>query len=357
MKIIAELGTAHRGSLDRGEELIRAAARSGADAVKVQIVFADEILHPKTGGVPLPGGEIPLFEVFRSLERGPEFYRVLKGWAEAEGLDFLATPFGPRSAALLKSLAPRWVKVASPELNYTDLLTELAHWDIPVLLSSGVSLKKDIQEALALLEGRDVTLLHCVTAYPAPAEDYNLALLPVFKEEWGVPLGVSDHSLHPFLVPSVALTQGAEVLEKHFTLSREGDGLDDPIALEEEDFTQMAQVLRELESLEGSQRELRLLDWFTPQQIEAVKGEGLKVLAASERENYGRTNRSIHALVDLPAGTVLKEENIRVLRTEKVLTPGMHPRYFKTLLGLTLKRAVEEGMGVLPEDVEGFSPE
>ncbi len=352
MKIIAEIGTAHRGSLKKAELLVKEAARSGADTAKFQIVFAREILHPETGNVPLPGGDTPLYEVFESLEKDISFYRDLKLMSEAEGLSFLASPFGLESASLLKSLGPDAVKIASPEVNYIQLLREVSGWDIPVYLSSGVSRMEDLKEALGILGKDSVTVLHCVTSYPAPEEDYNLSVLTLLEGELGVPVGVSDHSLDPSLVPAVSMIYGAEAIEKHFTLSREEDGLDDPIALEPGDFALMCRRLRELEPLTLSERQARVGSWFAPDRILAVQGHGRKVLAASEIQNYGRTNRSIHSLTVLEAGTVLTPDNCGVLRTEKKLTPGMHPRYFEKIMGRRVNRDIESGEGINPGDIE-----
>jgi len=355
MRIIAEIGTAHRGSLKQAEKLIRRAAESGADCAKFQIVFAREILHPRTGLVNLPGGATPLYSVFESLEQDESFYRDLKSMTEAAGLDFLASPFGPESAGILKSLNPREVKIASPEVNYTALLEEVARWKIPVILSSGVSLLGDLEEALSILDPEDVTLLHCITSYPAPEEEYNLAVLPHLKGLLGVPVGVSDHSSDPRLVPGTAVLQGACMIEKHFTLSRELDGLDDPIALEPGDFRIMSDYIRELESLGDREKQRERLNRdFGQQRVAAVLGTGRKILAPAEAACYGRTNRSVHALTDLPAGTVLTEDNTAVLRTESVLRPGMPPRLYSGVLGAVVREPVPAGEGIRLEDLMEF---
>ncbi len=365
MEIVAEIGTAHQGSLEKAEKLIRQAALCGADWAKFQVVFAREILHPKAGLVPLPGGLTPLYEVFQSLEQDVYFYEALRKICEAEGIGFLASPFGPESAALLKTLEPRAVKIASPELNYTDLLRELASWGIPLILSSGVSRREDVAEAVSLLrqewrgtEPFSLTLLHCVTSYPAPEEDYNLAVLPSLAESFSVPVGVSDHSLDPSLVPCCACLEGAVMVEKHFTLSRREGGLDDPIALEPEAFRLMVDRLGELEALqdrdraaEKAGREALVRQWFEPERIEAVRGTGIKKLSPSEEKSYGRTNRSVHAMTALAPGAILTEENCRVLRTEKVLGPGMHPRYYRQILGAAVNKAIPAGEGIRKKDV------
>ncbi|MDR2258849.1 MAG: N-acetylneuraminate synthase family protein, partial [Treponema sp.] len=151
--IIAELGTSHGSDLVKAKELTDAAAEAGAACVKFQIVYADEILHPNTGEVALPGGKIRLYDRFKQLEVRPDFFAELKGYAESKGLLFLCTPFGPRSARELRALNPKAVKIASPELNYTGLLREVGAWNLPILLSSGVSKLGDIEAALETLKG------------------------------------------------------------------------------------------------------------------------------------------------------------------------------------------------------------
>ena len=149
--IIAELGTAHNGDLSRAKDMAAAAAEAGATCIKLQMVFADEILHPNTGEVTLPGGKIRLYDRFRQLEMPPEFYAEVKEYVESRGLLFLCTPFGMKSAKILRTLQPKIVKIASPELNFTAMLREVAAWGVPVLLSTGVSTLGDIEEAVGIL--------------------------------------------------------------------------------------------------------------------------------------------------------------------------------------------------------------
>lgn len=290
--------------------------------------------------------------MFESLEKDLAFYARLKEMSEAEGLAFLASPFGMESAALLKSLNPGSVKIASPELNYTSLLREIGSWGIDIILSSGVSRMEDLEEAVDLL-GRDkLTLLHCVTSYPAPEDQYNLSVLPLLRRKLGVPVGISDHSMNPSLVPCVGMLYDAVMIEKHFTLSREEDGLDDPIALEPGDFRLMSDRVRELCSLDPGRRRGRLADWFPEEDIIAVQGHGRKTLAPSEEASYGRTNRSIHAVHSLEKGTPLTRDNCCIVRTEKILNPGMHPRFFEGIMGRIVKKTIPSGEGIREEDLE-----
>ena len=374
--VIAELGTSHNGEIVKAKEMTDAAAGAGADCVKFQMVFADEILHPNTGDVDLPGGRIRLYDRFKALETPREFYQEIKEYAESRGLLFLCTPFGLKSASILKELQPKMVKIASPELNYTGLLEETARWNIPVLLSTGVSKLGDIDRALETIRNgqseidnntktaqnfginkdeslpftAQCALLHCVTSYPAPEIDYNLRVIPSLAAVFGVPVGVSDHSADPELVPVLAAYLGAVAIEKHFCLSKKDNGLDDPIALEPHDFAGMVKAINK-QSL-GSER---MIEFYKRERgenyIEKILGSGIKELAASERENYRLTNRSIHALRDIKAGEALKNSDYAVLRTEKNLRPGLDPYWEKSLLGRIAKRFIPAGEGIRFEDI------
>ena len=349
--LIAELGTAHRGDLARGKELISAAIESGADCVKLQHVIAEEIIHPLTGLVPLPGGQTPLFEVFQELERGAGFIGMLKEYAEGLGTRFLCTPFGERSLAELLALGVTAIKIASPELNHLPLLTAAAKTGLPVYLSTGVSRTGDIEEALALLSGTKTTLLHCVTSYPAPPEEYNLKLISLYRSLFGLPVGLSDHSLDPLLVPLTSLLEGATVIEKHFTLARTGGGLDDPIALTPAEFDRMCREVRRAVSDSPSALREKLDSEYGRERIDRILGDGHKELAPSERENYGRSNRSIHALVEIPAGAEIRASQLALLRTEKELRPGLHPRYLDLLPGRRSRVTIPAGEGVRWSDI------
>jgi sialic acid synthase SpsE len=369
--IIAEIGSSHGGDLVKASELIEAAVESGADCIKTQIIFADEILHPKTGNVVLPGGTLPLYEVFKSLEQGPDFYENMKNQAEKRGLLFLATPFGLKSAELLKNLRPKAVKIASPELNYTALLEETASWGKTIYLSSGVSTLGDIEEALNTIKrsfpgkrefpGPDsdensetapkICLFHCVTAYPTPPEDYNLRILPHLAGIFGISVGISDHTLDPVLVPVLGAALGAVAVEKHFCLSRNDPGLDDKIALDPKDFARMSGALRRAGAMEKEAVLEEIKGEYGSSLVEQTLGSGIKVLSPSERANYGRTNRSIHAMRDIAAGEVITPDMIGILRSEKILRPGLAPRWEKQILGRKALQTIPTGEGIRIEDI------
>jgi sialic acid synthase SpsE len=349
--IIAELGTSHGGDPGKAREMADAAAEAGADCIKVQIVYAREILHPKTGLVPLPGGAVSLYDRFKALEADPVFYADLKEYAETRGLLFLAAPFGLQSARELRALEPKALKIASPELNYTALVRELASYDLPVFLSAGVARLGDIEEALALLPLGKVCLLHCVTAYPAPEEDYNLRVLPNLAGIFGLPVGLSDHSLDPELAPMLGIAMGAAAVEKHFCLSRDDPGLDDPIALPPADFARMVRGIRRASGLSPQALIEALSRERGAERVAAVLGVGVKRLAPAAAAKYTRTHRSIQAVRDRAAGETLAPAMFAVLRTEKTLRPGLPPSWEDQINGRKAASFIPAGEGIRFVDI------
>jgi sialic acid synthase SpsE len=349
--VVAELGTGHLGSIERARELVDAAAEAGADCAKFQLVYADEILHPLSGAVDLPTGRVELYRRFRELEQPVSFFADLKRYVESKGLAFLCSPFGLRSARELRALGVAALKIASPELNHLPLLEEAAGYGLPLILSSGVSTLADIERALSITGRSRVMLLHCITAYPAPEDEYNVSLLASLRSVFGVDVGLSDHSLDPVLVPVLAILHGARVVEKHFALSRGGAGLDDPIALEPSSFARMVRRIRETEAADRTDALYQLEKEYGADRVRRAIGTGVKDLAPSERENYRRTNRSIHAVAEIPAGTVVTADSVAVLRTEKVLRPGLGPEFLPVVTGRKASRTIPAGEGVTWEDL------
>jgi len=349
---VAEIGTGHGGNMGRAKELVDAARESGADVAKFQLVYADEILHPDTGMVVLPGGPVRLYDRFRELEVGIEFYAELSRYCKSVGLGFLCTPFGLRSARELKGLAPEWIKIASPELNHFPLIRETASYGVPLILSSGVSRLADIERALeAAAAAPERILLHCVTSYPATEEEYNVRVLEHLARLFGVRVGISDHSLDPVLVPVLAVACGACMIEKHITLSRQDPGLDDPVALDPALFARMVHEVRRFESASAERVIAELAAEYGEDRVNRILGNGKKELAPAERANYSRTNRSIHYMRSMRQGETIGTNDVALLRTEKVLTPGLSPEFLDTIIGARVTRDVENGAGARWDDL------
>ncbi|MDR0388433.1 MAG: N-acetylneuraminate synthase family protein [Treponema sp.] len=348
--VIAELGTSHGADPVKARELVDAAAEAGAGCVKFQMVYADEILHPGTGEVVLPGGPVRLYDAFKRLEVPPSFYADMKEYTESKGLLFLCTPFGPRSARELWELKPKAFKIASPELNYTALVRQIAGYGLPAFLSAGVSKLGDIEEALEFFPSGRVCLLHCVTAYPAPERDYNLRMLESLGAVFGTAVGVSDHSMDPELIPALAVALGAAAVEKHFCMSRADPGLDDPIALPPASFSRMVRAVNRAAAMKGDEVIAAYSRERGEDMVRAVLGDGVKRLAPSEKANYGRTNRSVHALRDIAEGEVIEAGMTGIFRTEKVLRPGLPPSWAEGITGRRARRFIPAGEGIRFED-------
>jgi sialic acid synthase SpsE len=249
-------------------------------------------------------------------------------------------------------MSPKMVKIASPELNYTGLLEEIAQWEIPVLLSTGVSKLSDIETAIDIFkEKKNICLLHCVTSYPAPETEYNLRLLPSLTNIFGVPVGISDHSSDPELIPALGVCMGASVIEKHFCLSRKDPGLDDPIALPPDEFSKMVKAVRLSAKTDPEKTYKNYCKKKNRAFIEKILGSGIKELAPCERANYKYTNRSIHAMRDINAGEILNKGDYAVLRTEKNLRPGLEPCREKDIEGRAVKNFIPSGEGIRFEDI------
>ncbi|MCQ2240599.1 N-acetylneuraminate synthase family protein [Treponema sp.] len=367
MTIIAEIGTAHSGDIKKALELIDASVEAGADCVKFQWVYADEILHPDTGFVDLPNGRTRLYDNFKTLECNQDFYSQCMEYARKKGILFACSPFGLRSLKELAQLNPDAIKIASPEVNHYPMLRECAKYygKIPLILSSGVSKLGDIEKAIELIETRketenlsmkmpSLTLLHCLTFYPAPEEEYNVRCVNTLGQIFGVPTGISDHSMDPVLVPVLSVAMGGTMIEKHITLSRKDSGLDDPVALEPEMFKVMVHSVHQAEAVlrhSGENEIYRQLEYeYSRERIDAILGNGIKKLAPAETANYGSTNRSLHYMRSMKKGERIGADGIAVLRTEKILTPGIGPEFLELVTGAVLTRDVENGAGVRLED-------
>lgn len=399
MTIVAEIGTAHGGNVQKAFDLIDEAHEAGADAVKFQWVYADEILHPDTGFVTLPGGKVRLYDRFRELEVAPSFFATCLEYAHKRNMRFICSPFGIRSLRELMEIHPDGIKIASPEVNHFPLLHETAKFMqnefdkkgtiTPVILSSGVSKLGDLEKAIQILNVTSqatapyLTLLHCITCYPAPENEYNVRCVQTLHDIFGIETGISDHSLDPVLVPVLTTAIGGTMIEKHITLSKKTDGLDDPVALEADQFAHMVYCVHQAEAvierfkkdayasqknscmtgapsksiLLSARDEIvrQLSDEFGAEKVNAVIGNGVKHLAPSELANYGRTNRSLHFMHNMSCGEVIGKDDVAVLRTEKILTPGMSPEFLDTVIGSRLQCDVTSGEGVTWRHVVNYT--
>ena len=344
-EIVAEIGTAHNGDYSRSEHLIAELAHVGVNSIKTQIIFADELLHPLTPALPINGTLTALHQRFRALERPFSFYKRMQRICEAHHISFFASVFGKKSMCYAVDLGCTRVKVASPELNHLPLLEDIAASTLPAIISTGTSRLADIETALTILDPARTTLLHCVTAYPARAEDYNLCILPHYRALFSVAVGVSDHSPDPLLVPSVALLHNATMIEKHAQCADDPAQLDAAVAITPAQFSTLIDTVRMLEALNSIQKERYLHQHHGSALVRQISGDGTKRLTAHETSHYHTTNRSIRAAVNIDAGSPLTEENCIILRGE-TLGGGLHPALWSDIRGTIAQQHIPAGHGI-----------
>ena len=321
--IIAEAGVNHNGSLEMAKEMARVAKACGADIVKYQTAvpelvvskFAEKAEYQKQT---TDAAESQL-EMIRKLHFSFDAHRELKEYCDSIGIQYLSAAFDIPSVRFLGTLNLPLLKIPSGEITNLPYLEEVAKLHTPVLLSTGMSNLNEITDALAVLdEGGcpEATVLHCNTQYPTPYEDANLTAMLELFEQFGLPVGLSDHT--PGWECDVAATVlGAQVIEKHFTLDKTLPGPDQQASLDPTEFAAMVQAVRH---------------------VEAALGDGHKHLTASEAPNKAIARKSIVAARPIAEGEVFTEENL----TTKRPGDGVSPMRWHEVLGLRAKRAFAE---------------
>jgi N-acetylneuraminate synthase len=248
------------------------------------------------------------------------------------GIHFLSTPFDEAAVDALNDHVPAF-KIASYELTHIPLIDHAARCGKPLIISTGAGTLNEIEEAIrtARAAGNDqICLTQCTASYPAPLETLNLAVIPALKKTFGVPVGLSDHSQDPLVAPAAAVAIGANIVEKHFTLSRDLPGPDHSFALEPSELRSMVSTIRGVEAALGT-------DNKAPQEIE-------RELAGYRRGIYARTS--------LEKDHVLVSSDLIVLRRPGSPSTGLEPRHLSRLVGKRLTRDVSQQELLGPDDVE-----
>lgn len=330
--IIAEMSANHNQHLDIALDTIRAAKKAGADAVKIQTYTADTLTLDCRKPDFVLGEGLWEGETFYSLyqkaytpwEWHEEIFRV----AREEGITCFSTPFDKTAVDLLESLHNPIYKIASFEITDIPLIKYIASKQKPIILSTGIAMEEDIRLALDTIyaEGnKDVTLLKCTSAYPAPIEDANLLTIPDMKQRFGVKVGLSDHT-EGGVVPIAAVALGAEVVEKHFIIDRSIGGPDAAFSMTKEEFADMVHKVRNVEKALG--------DVYYPTDPKKIKGR-----------EYAR---SLYVAEDIKVGDVITEKNVRSVRPGF----GCHPKYLPEIIGKIVKRDLEKGDRMTFDDIK-----
>lgn len=318
--LIAELSGNHNGSLDRALAMIDAAREAGADAVKLQTYRADTItLDSDAPEFVIKDGLWAgqrLYDLYAEASTPWEWHEALFAHAKKTGITIFSSPFDDTAVDLLESLGAPAYKIASFELVDLPLIRRAARTGKPLIMSTGMADLAAISDAVEMARASgasQITLLRCVSGYPAPAEDYNLATMTDMAARFGTLAGLSDHTLDDTTaIAAVAL--GACVVEKHFTLARADGGPDAAFSLEPAEFARLARTLKTAHSAIGR-----------------VNYD----LKDSERGNV-QFRRSLYFVRDLPAGTVIGEGDVRSVRPGH----GLAPKHLDAVMGRRLARAV-----------------
>lgn len=323
--IIAELSANHNGKLETAMRIIEEAAKAGADAVKMQTYRPDTItLDCDSDDFKITGGlwdGRTLYELYEEAHMPWEWHKPLFEHARKLGITIFSSPFDTTAVDLLEELGAPAYKIASFEAIDLPLIEYVAKTGKPMIISTGMADAEEIQEAIDAAQSagcKQLAILQCVSGYPAPPEDYNLRTIPDMVERFGLVIGLSDHTIdNTTAITSVAL--GASLIEKHFTLDRNGGGPDDSFSLEPAELTDLCR------------------DTKTAWQALGKVDYGRK---SSEQGNV-QFRRSLYFVKDLKAGDVITEDAVKSVRPGY----GMPPKYLKSVIGKSVRY-----------DVSSFTP-
>lgn len=321
--IIAELSANHGGDLEIAKETIRAAKRTGADAIKLQTYTADTITLDADKDDFLIKGTIwegqKLHDLYKEASLPWEWHKELFKTAKEEGLICFSSPFDKTAVDFLEELDCPIYKIASFEITDIPLIEYTASKGKPIIMSTGIAGYEDIRLAIETCRragNNDITVLKCTSSYPAPIEEANMVMMQQFAKDFNVKVGLSDHTMGT-IVPVVATALGATVIEKHFILDKKVGGPDASFSLDEKEFTEMVTAVRNAE-----------------------KARGKVSYTLTEKQKAGRVfSRSLYVAKDVKKGDVITKENVRSVRPGY----GLHPKHLTEILGKTFAINVEKG--------------
>ncbi|WP_339179790.1 pseudaminic acid synthase [Oceanobacillus sp. FSL W7-1293] len=323
--VIAEMSGNHNHSLERALEIVEEAAKAGVDALKLQTYTADSM----TLDVDKPEFVIQdkenlwkgkrLYDLYKEAYTPWEWHQTIFQRCKELGLIAFSSPFDEKAVDFLEGLDVPCYKIASFENIHLPLIKKVASTGKPIIISTGMATISEIDEAVRVAKEngcKELVLLKCTSTYPAAPSESNISTIPHLKQLFNCKVGISDHTLGiGVAIASVAL--GAQVIEKHFTLSRADGGVDAAFSLEPQEMKQLVQEVNR-----------------------AADSIGEITYGPTDKEKKSRTRRrSIYISKDLNKGEVLSEKNIKIVRPGL----GLAPKYFDTVLGKTVKGTVTKG--------------
>ena len=331
--IVAELSANHNRSLEIAIQTIRAAAQAGADAIKLQTYTPETMtIDSKKNDFIIKNGSIwdgdNYFDLYKKAYTPWEWHEKLFKVAKDEGLICFSTPFDKTAVDFLENLSNPIYKIASFEITDIPLIDYIASKGKPIIISTGIAKKSDINLALETIRRKnsnDIVLLKCTSSYPAPLNEANLLTLTDYPKTFGVIPGLSDHTLG-ITAPVVATVLGARVIEKHFILDKSIGGPDSSFSLDFNEFSEMVKAVRSAELSIGSIN-----------------------YNLSEKQKLGKSfSRSLYIVEDVKKGDIISEKNVRSIRPGF----GLHPKYLYEILGKRFKSDNSRGSRLTLKDIE-----
>ena len=325
--IVAEISGNHNGEFSRAIELINQAKWAGADAVKIQTYSPDTITidHNSPDFILRDGlwkGK-KLYDLYKIAHTPVEWHEPLFDHAKHIGITLFSSPFDHTAIDLLENLHTPAYKIASPEIIDSNLIKLCARTGKPIIISTGMASLKEIGEAMKIARvagASQILLLHCISAYPTPLEESNLATISDLAQRFKSPVGLSDHSSGNFAA-TLAVAQGAVLIEKHFTLSKSNGAIDNAFSIEPKELKQLVSEAKKAYLALGKPNYL------------PTKNEKLMLIA----------RRSLYVVANVKAGDIFTSQNIRSIRPNL----GLHPKFYENVLGKLATKDIKRGQPLM----------
>lgn len=321
--IIAEAGVNHNGSIDLALELVNKAKVAGVDIIKFQTMNPEKLVSKYAKKAEYQSNNLnnddSQLEMLKKLSLSNDEFVKINDYCQKVSIKFLSTPFDLDSIDFLNDFNMPFWKIPSGEITNYPYLVKLAKTHKDIVMSTGMSELKEIEEAIKVLKDNacgEISLLHCNTEYPTPFEDVNLKAMLTLKDKFNVQIGYSDHT-RGIEVPIAAVAMGATIIEKHFTLDRNMKGPDHKASLEPDELKQMVDCVRN---------------------IEKALGDGIKKVSNSEKKNIDIARKSIVANCNIKKGEVFTEINITTKRPGN----GINPMLWNEVIGKLAKKDFSE---------------
>jgi sialic acid synthase SpsE len=328
--IIAEVGINHSGNLKQALAMIDVAVRAGVDAVKFQAFKATKMYSTKAGNLNYASKTRSILDIVEEMEMPNEWPKILSNYCNKKKTIFFSSVCDEESVDLMDPFMPMY-KITSYEMTHIPLLKYVAKKNKPILLSTGTASLKEVEKSVdAILStgNKKLILLQCTGSYPAPLHTINAKAIVTMKKKFNLPVGLSDHSADPIIAPMVATALGANVIEKHITLSRDLPGPDQKMAITPTELNVMVKKIKE---------------------VEVVLGTGIKKVHNEEKYVKKFARRSVYTINNITQGEKFSKKNIAVLRSGEI-KGYIEPDDYEKIIGKTSKRNIKINQAIKKAD-------